>query len=90
VSQSLPLWVWDLVMCLQQEEDVHPVYFQQLATAKDEFVRADWCAGIALALVPDEVRAAALTIADYRAQSEDIASAPLASGAESAAVPPAG
>jgi hypothetical protein len=66
---DLPRWVWDLVADLLDEEDVHPKLcaeiFQQ-PSGSHEMVRYDWCPSTPLERVPDDVKAAARVLTEYR------------------------
>jgi hypothetical protein len=66
---ELPNWIYDVVMDLLDEEDTHKAYQVEafnIATGRHELMRHDWCPAKPLRLVPDEVKAAARVIAQYR------------------------
>jgi hypothetical protein len=63
MAADLPVWVYDMVMAMQQRADEHPVLFVQLPD--DTYVRADSCGCASLGLVPAEVLAEAKAIASY-------------------------
>lgn len=64
MTTTLPPWVYDVVMRLQRWEAEHPRLYAQYA-GSDEYQRVDDCGCAALALVPEDVRQQAATIATY-------------------------
>lgn len=68
---ELPNWVYDVVMNLLDEEDAHAKYMVEvysMAEGKHVLKQHDWCPAAPLALVPDDVKAHAVTMTRYREQ----------------------
>lgn len=64
-----PAWVYDLVIELMEQEELHPtLYFT--SGAFEGYARYDWCACIALKKVPQEVRDRAHAIRVYKHNQE--------------------
>lgn len=74
MSLRLPAWVYELVANLQAEEEVHPKLFMQRYDGA--WLQWDWCPAVALALVPDDVKANAAVIAAYTAEKQPPTEAP--------------
>lgn len=66
---ELPNWVYDVVMDLLEQEDVHPKLLFQ-AGGMPEPAQYDWCPCAALHKVPRNVRVKARAIAAYRREAE--------------------
>jgi hypothetical protein len=64
-----PAWVYDLVIELIEQEELHPtLYFT--SGAFEGYAKYDWCAGTALAKVPPDVVAKATAIRTYKHSQE--------------------
>ncbi len=62
---ELPNWVYDLLIDLQHQRDVHPAWMFQ-SGGMAEPAQWDWCQCSALQLVPLDVQVKAEAIAAYR------------------------
>jgi len=64
-----PAWVYDLVIELIEQEELHPtLYFT--SGAFEGYAKYDWCAGTALAKVPADVVEKAVAIMAYKLNQE--------------------
>lgn len=63
-QSDLPVWVWDILIELEEQRDTHPKLFAYFA-GKDEPQRYDWCSCALLDKVPPEVIEHARAIRDY-------------------------
>ena len=70
MAADLPVWVYDMVMVMQQWADEHPVLF--VRQLDDTYDRADSCGCAPLGLVPAGVLAEAKAIASYLAKSTPV------------------
>lgn len=74
MSKELPKWVWDMIIGLLEQEDIHPKLYQQVDAKYPEqgysYQLADWCAGVPLNQVPAEVRSQAEAIRTYNRMAE--------------------
>lgn len=73
MSKELPKWVWDLIIGLLEQEDIHPKLYMQRPAGKamgDDYEPANWCAGVPLNQVPAEVRGQAEAIRTYNRMAE--------------------
>lgn len=69
MSAELPVWVWDMLIELEDQRDTHPkLLFQAGGMAKPE--RYDWCSCALLDKVPLEVLDHARAIRDYTQAKE--------------------
>lgn len=59
---DLPNWVYDLVMELEKQREVHPKLYMDTSRG---FVPADWCSCALLEMVPPEVATRAQAIREY-------------------------
>jgi hypothetical protein len=69
MSAPLPNWVYDVVLDLLNEEDTHKAYQVEvfnIAAGRHELAQHNWCPAMPLALVPDDVKMVARTLARYR------------------------
>lgn len=64
IGHLLPLWCWDLLADLVDQEHTHPKLYRQ--TTGNQYVEHDWCPQVALDRLPPAVRSAAEVIARYR------------------------
>jgi hypothetical protein len=65
-----PAWVYDLVIELIEQEELHPtLYFT--SGAFEGYKKYDWCAGTALANIPPDVVEKAAAIRAYKAHGSD-------------------
>lgn len=65
MTDQLPLWVWDLLADLIDEDLVHGKLFEN---AGGTYVPYAWCPAIPLARIPDEMLRVAEYVAGYRRQ----------------------
>lgn len=73
-QSELPVWVWDILIELEHQRDVHPELLHQSGLmAKPE--RYDWCSCALLDKVPPEVIEHARAIRDYTQAKERAAKA---------------
>ena len=73
MDKELPLWVWDLVIGLLEQEDIHPRLYMQKPAGKGlgyNYEPSSWCAGVPLNQVPAEIRAQAEAIRQYKRQAD--------------------
>lgn len=69
MTDELPIWVWDMVIELEHQRDVHPQLLHQSGTmAKPE--PYDWCSCALLDKVPADVLAHAQAIRAYTQAKE--------------------
>lgn len=69
MSKELPLWVWDMIIGLLEQEDIHPKLYMQKPAGKAmgyDYEPANWCAGVPLNQVPVEIRGQAQAIREYK------------------------
>lgn len=71
---DLPKWVWDMIIHLEDQEDIHPKLYVQVDAKYPEqgysYQPSSWCAGTVLNSVPLEIRGQARAIRDYTRQAE--------------------
>lgn len=65
-DQQLPVWVWDLLADLVDEEDTHPSLYWQNPNSDVTWTPWEWCPSKALDRVPPELLRVASHIANYR------------------------
>lgn len=63
-QSDLPVWVWDILIELEEQRDTHPTLLFQ-AGGMAEPAKYDWCSCRLLDMVPPEVIDHARAIRDY-------------------------
>lgn len=69
MSAEPPAWVYDLVIELMDQEEVHPKLFFT-SGAFEGYAQYDWCACMALKKVPADVMVKAAAIRAYKHNQE--------------------
>jgi len=73
-QSDLPIWVWDILIELEEQRDTHPELLYQ-AGGMDKPARYEWCSCALLDKVPPEVIEHARAIRDYVQAKERAAKA---------------
>lgn len=73
-QSDLPVWVWDILIELEDQRDTHPELLFQ-AGGMTEPAKYEWCSCALLDMVPPEVIEHAQAIRDYTQAKERAAKA---------------
>lgn len=73
-QSDLPVWVWDILIELEEQRDTHPELLFQ-AGGMDKPARCEWCSCSLLDKVPPEVISHVWAIRDYVQAKERAAKA---------------
>ena len=70
MSAEPPAWVYDLVIELLEQEELHPVLYAMNSDAYDGYRKYDWCPNVALEKLPKDVVEKAEAIRVYKRSQE--------------------